>query len=46
MIIAVWIAEGHTILAALTACVGIVMGVKVLTIKPAIDRLAIYNSNR
>ena len=46
MIITVWIAEGHTILAALTACVGIVIGVKALTVKPALDRVAIYDSNR
>jgi hypothetical protein len=46
MIMTVWIAEGHTILAALIAVVGIVMGVKALTIKPAMDRVAILNSNR
>ena len=45
MIITVWIAEGHTTLAALTACVGIVIGVKALTVKPAMDRAAIYDSN-
>jgi hypothetical protein len=46
MIITVWIAEGHTILAALIAFVGIVIGVKALTVKPAMDRVAIYDSNR
>jgi len=46
MIITVWIAEGHTILAALIAFVGIVMGVKALTVKPVMDRVAIYDSNR
>jgi hypothetical protein len=46
MIITVWIAEGHTILAALIAVVGIVIGVKALTVKPAMDRVAIYGSNR
>ena len=46
MIITVWIAEGHTILAALIAFVGIVMGVRALTVKPAMDRVAIYDSNR
>lgn len=46
MIIAVWIAEGHTILAALIAIVGIVIGVKALTVKPAMDRVAIYDANR
>lgn len=46
MIMTVWIAEGHTILAALIAVVGIVMGVKALAIKPAMDRVAILNSNR
>ncbi len=43
---AVWIAQGHTILAALTAVVGTVIGVKALTVKPAMDRVAIYDSNR
>jgi len=46
MIITVWIAEGHPILAALIALVGIVIGVKALTVKPAMDRVAIYDSNR
>jgi hypothetical protein len=41
----VWIAEGHTILAALIAVVGIVIGVKALAIKPAMDQVAIYESN-
>jgi hypothetical protein len=44
--ITVWIAEGHTILAALVAVVGIVTAVKALAIKPAMDRVAIYDSNR
>jgi len=46
MIITVWIAEGHTILAALIAFVGIVIAVKALAIKPAMDRVAIYDSKR
>jgi len=46
MIMTVWIAEGHTILAALMALVGIVMVVKALAVKPAIDRMAIYDSTR
>ena len=46
MIMTVWIAEGHTILAALMALVGIVTGVKALAVKPAMDRAAIYDSNR
>ena len=46
MIITVWIAEGHTMLAALIAIVGIVIGIKALTVKPAMDRVAIYDSNR
>jgi serine/threonine protein kinase len=46
MIMAVWIAEGHTILAALIAFVGIAIGITALTIKPAMDRAAIYASNR
>jgi hypothetical protein len=33
-------------LAALTAFVGVVIGVKALTVKPAMDRAAIYDSNR
>jgi uncharacterized membrane protein YgaE (UPF0421/DUF939 family) len=46
MIITAWIAEGHTILAALIAVVGIETGVKALTVKPAMDRVAIYDSHR
>ncbi len=46
MIMTVWIAEGHTILAALMAFLGIVIGVKALAVKPAMDRAAIYDSNR
>ena len=46
MIMTVWIAEGHTILAALMALLGIVIGVKALAVKPAMDRAAIYDSNR
>ena len=46
MIMAVWIAKGHTILAALIAVVGIAIGIRALTIKPAMDRAAIYDSNR
>ena len=46
MIMTVWIAEGHMILAALMAFVGIVMAVKALAVKPAMDRAAIYGSNR
>jgi len=45
-IMAAWIAEGHTILAALIAFVGIVIGVRALSVKPAMDRAAIYDSNR
>jgi len=43
---AVWIAEGHTILAALLAFLGIVIGVTALTLKPVMDRAAIYDANR
>jgi serine/threonine protein kinase len=43
---AVWIAEGHTILAALLAFLGIVIGVTALTLKPLMDRTAIYDANR
>lgn len=46
MIMAVWIAEGHTVLAALMACLGITIGVTALTIKPPMDRAAIYDPNR
>jgi len=46
MIITVWIAEEHTILAALIATVGIVIGVKALAVKPAMDRAAIYGLSR
>ena len=46
MIMTVWIAEGHTILAALVAFVGIVIVVKALAVKPAMDRAAIYDPNR
>ena len=46
MIMTIWIAEGHTILAALMALLGIVIGVKALAVKPAMDQAAIYDSNR
>jgi serine/threonine protein kinase len=46
IIMTVWIAEGHTILAALTLIVGVATGVRALHVKPAIDRVAIYDSNR
>ena len=46
MIMTVWIAEGHTILAALIAFLGIAIGVTALILKPAMDRAAIYDSNR
>ena len=46
MIMAVWIAEGHTILAALIAVLGIAIGIRALAVKPAMDRAAIYDSNR
>jgi len=46
IIMTVWIAEEHTILAALMALLGIVIGVKALAVKPAMDRAAIYDSNR
>jgi hypothetical protein len=40
------LAEGHTILAALIAFLGIAIGVTALTLKPVMDRAAIYDSNR
>jgi serine/threonine protein kinase len=43
---AVWMAEGHTILAALIAFLGVAIGVTALTLKPVMDRAAIYDSNR
>jgi serine/threonine protein kinase len=43
---AVWMADGHTILAALIAFLGIAIGVTALTLKPVMDRAAIYDSNR
>jgi serine/threonine protein kinase len=43
---AVWMAEAHTILAALIAFLGIAIGVTALALKPAMDRAAIYDSNR
>ena len=43
---AVWMAEAHTILAALIAFLGIAIGVTALTLKPVMDRAAIYDSNR
>jgi serine/threonine protein kinase len=43
---AVWLAEGHTILAALIAFVGIGIGATALTLKPVMDRAAIYDANR
>ena len=46
MMMTVWIAEGHTILAALMAFLGIVIGVKALAVKPAMDRAAICDPNR
>ena len=46
MIMAGWIAEGHTILAALIAFLGIVIVVTALALKPAMDRAAIYGPNR
>jgi len=46
MIMAVWIAERHTILAALIAFLGIAIGVTALTLKPGMDRAAIHASNR
>jgi serine/threonine protein kinase len=45
-IMTVWIAEGHTILAALIAFLGIAIGVTALTLKPAVDRAALYDANR
>jgi len=45
MIMTVWIAEGHTIMATLMALLGIGIGVTALTLKPAMDRGAIYDSN-
>ncbi|MBV9081414.1 MAG: protein kinase, partial [Acidobacteriaceae bacterium] len=46
MIMTVWIAEAHAILAALIAFVGIATGLRALSIKPTMDRVAIYNSKR
>jgi len=46
MSMTVWIAEEHTILAALMALVGTVIGVKAVAVKPAMDRAAIYGPNR
>ena len=46
MSMTVWIAEEHTILAALMALVGTVIGVKAVAVKPAMDRAAIYRPNR
>ena len=46
MIMTVWIAEEHTILAVLIACVGIATGARALHVKPVMDRLAIYDLNR
>jgi hypothetical protein len=46
MIMTVWIAEEHTILAVLTGIVGVATGVRALNVKPAMDRVAIYDSNR
>jgi len=46
IIMTVWVAEGHTILAALTGIVGIATGVRALNVKPVMDRMAIYDSNR
>ena len=43
---AVWMAEGNTIVAALIAFLGIVIGLTALTLKPAMDRAAIDDSNR
>jgi hypothetical protein len=43
---ALWIADAHTILAALIAFLGIAIGITALTLKPALDRAAIYDSNR
>ena len=43
---AIWMAEVHTILAALIAFLGIAIGVTALTLKPVMDRAAIYDSNR
>ncbi len=45
-IMTVWLAEGHTILAVLIALVGIVIGVKALAVKPAMDQAAIYDPSR
>lgn len=46
MMMAVWMAEGNTILAALIAFLGIVIGFTALTLKPSMDRAAIDDSNR
>ena len=44
--VAVWIAQGHTILASLLAFLGVAIGVTALTLKPAMDRAALYDANR
>jgi hypothetical protein len=46
MIMTVWIAERHTILAVVMAFLGIVIGLKTLAVKPAMDRAAIYEPTR
>ena len=46
IIMTVWVAETHTVLAALMALLGIGISVTALTLKPAMDRAAIYNWNR
>ena len=46
LIMTVWIAEEHTILAVLIACLAIATGVRALSVKPAMDRVAIYGLNR
>jgi hypothetical protein len=46
IIMMVWIAEEHTVLAMMIAIVGIATGVRALNVKPAVDRVAIYDSNR
>lgn len=46
IIMTVWVAEAHTILAALMALLGIAIGITAVTLKPAMDRAAINNWNR
>jgi hypothetical protein len=46
IIMAVWVAEAHMVLAAVMALLGIAIGVTALTLKPAMDRAALDNPTR